>query len=207
MAFKILDPYPRRPHLEFYRDNPAPFYAVTYELEATRVRARARELGFSTYAALCWTFHRAMLGIEAFRVRLDGENVVLHDQLRIGMTVPAPGRTFTFATFEWDGSAERFLRRAVEVMAQASSGVDLGGGAAPDFAYYTSAPKVPFTGITHVRHKDPRAGQPMTAFGKFSEVNDKVWVPVGMQVNHMYVDGADMGDLYEAAEASFREAF
>lgn len=207
MTFTILDTYPRRPHLDFYRDNPSPFYAVTFDLDATRVRERAREMGVSTYAALCWTFHRALLGIDSFRIRLAGEDVVLHDRLRMGMTVPAPDRTFTFATFEWDDSAERFLGNAADVMARASSGVDLGGGAAPDFAYYTSAPRVPFTGITHVRNKDPWAGQPMTAFGKFREAGGRVWVPVGIQVNHMYVDGADLGDLYEAAEASFRDAF
>ena len=207
MAFKILESYPRRAHLDFYRGNPSPFYAVTFDLDATRVRTRARGLGVSTYAALCWTFHRAMLGIDAFRTRLEGEHVVLHDRLRIGMTVPAPGRTFTFATFEWDEAGERFLHNAADVMARASSAVDLSGGAAPDFAYYTSAPRVPFTGITHVRHQDPWAGQPMTAFGKFRETDGRVLVPVGMQVNHMYVDGADMGDLYEAAEVTFQQAF
>jgi hypothetical protein len=32
-------------------------------------------------------------------------------------------------------------------------------------------------------------------------------VPVGVLVNHLYVDGADLGELYEAARASFDEAF
>jgi hypothetical protein len=31
---------------------------VTFELDATRLRARAREVGGSTYAALAWAFRR-----------------------------------------------------------------------------------------------------------------------------------------------------
>jgi chloramphenicol O-acetyltransferase type A len=207
MAAKVLTDYPRRAHLEFYRANPSPFYAMTFELDAARVRARARELGGSTYAALCWTFHRALLKVDAFRVRLDGENVVLHDSLRLGLTVPGPGRTFTFATMNWDESAERFLRNAAAVIAEASKTVNLAKGNTPDFAYYTAVPGVPFTGVTHVAPADPTAGQPMTAFGKFREDGERLLVPVGLQVNHMYVDGVDVADLYEGAVASFAAAF
>jgi chloramphenicol O-acetyltransferase type A len=207
MAITVLADYPRRAHLEFYRANPSPFYAVTFELDAARVRARARAVSASTYAALCWALHRAVLQVEAFRVRLDGEEVVLHDRLRIGMTVPGPGRTFTFATHEWNPVGPEFLKAAAAEMARASAEVDLNHGNAPDFAYYTAVPGVPFLGITHAPHRDRTAGQPMTAFGKFREDGDRLWVPVGLQVNHMFIDGADLGDLFEAAQASFHNAF
>lgn len=207
MAARILTNYPRRAHLEFYRQNPSPFYAVTFELEASKVRARAREAGGSTYAALCWAFHRAMLKVEAFRTRLDGEDVVLHDTLRIGMTVPGPGRTFTFATHEWNESGLEFLRAAGAEIARSSEAVNLNRGGEPDFAYYTAVPGVPFLGITHAPHRDRTAGQPMTAFGKFREDGARLFVPVGLQVNHMYVDGIDVSDLYEGAQRSFTEAF
>lgn len=207
MGFSVLTDYPRRAHLEFYRANPSPFYSVTFELEASKVRARAREVKGSTYAALCWAFHRAMLAIDAFRVRLDGEDVVRHDALRIGMTVPGPGRTFTFATHDWNDSGERFLEAAAAEIARASETVNLNRGNAPDFAYYTAVPGVPFLGITHAPHRDRTAGQPMIAFGKFREDGERLFVPVGLQVNHMYVDGIDVSDLYEGAQASFAEAF
>lgn len=207
MAPRVLTDYPRRPHLEFYRANPSPFYAVTFELEASRIRARAREVGGSVYAALCWGFHRAMLKVDAFRTRLEGEDIVLYETLRIGMTVPGPGRTFTFATHEWKESGPAFLKAAGEEIARASAEVNLDRGGEPDFAYYTAVPGVPFLGITHAPPREHTAGQPMTAFGKFREEGDRLFVPVGLQVNHMYVDGLDVSDLYEGAQRSFGEAF
>src|SRR5262245_14490311 len=102
MGYRTLARYPRRAHLEFYRMNPNPFYGVSFELDATRVRERARALDASTYAALIWAYHRALIGIDAFRTRLLGEDVVLYDTLHIGMTLPAPDRTFTFAALDWD---------------------------------------------------------------------------------------------------------
>ena len=73
--------------------------------------------------------------------------------------------------------------------------------------YYTAIPGVPFIGLTHVPNRDRTAGQPMTAFGQFREDGERLMVPVGLQVNHMYVDGVDIGDLYAAAVRSFSDAF
>ena len=207
MPFLPLVDYPRRPHLELFRRNPNPFYSLTFELDATALRARARETGTSTYAALVWAYHRALSGIEAFRTRLHGEEVVLYDGLRVGMTVPAPARTFSFATLDWDPDPGRFFAGAAAAMAAASARVDLTGGDAPDFAYYTALPLVPFTSFTHVRLADPTAGQPEAAFGRFREEGGRSRVPVGVLVNHLFVDGADLGDLYEAARESFAAAF
>lgn len=207
MSFRVLDPYPRRPHLEFFRRLPNPFYSFTFELDATRVRARARELGGSTYAALVWSYHRALSGIDAFRTRLQGEQVVLYPTLRVGMTVPAPERTFTFATLDWDPDAGRFLALARERMAAASARVDLSGGSAPDYAYYTALPGVPFTSFAHVALPDPTAGQPEAAFGRFRMEGERSFVPIGVLVNHLYVDGADLGELCAAARDSFERAF
>lgn len=207
MAYRVLADYPRRAHLEFFRRNANPFYGVTFELEATALREAARAAAASTYAAMVWAYHGALLGIDAFRTRLVGEDVVLHDTLHVGMTVRAPERRFTFAQLEWQPDARAFLARAGDVIARAEQGVDLGTGDAPDFAYYTALPKVPFTHFTHVALADPTAGQPEAAFGRFREEGGRTFVPVGVAVNHLYVDGADLGDLYEAARDAFARAF
>jgi chloramphenicol O-acetyltransferase len=86
-------------------------------------------------------------------------------------------------------------------------GVDLSGGAEPDFADDTSLPKVPFTHFTHVALPDPAAGHPEAAFGRFREEAGRTLVPVGVLVNHLYVDGADLGELYERLVESFARAF
>jgi len=204
---RILDPYPRQAHLDFFRRYPNPFYSVSFELDASALRDRAKELGASVYASMVWAFHRALLGVDAFRTRLEGDEVVLWESLRVGMTVPAPDRTFSFSTTTWSPDARAFLELARERTGEASRGIDLSGGAAPDFAYYTALPKLPFTSFAHARHRDPEAGQPNIGFGRFVERDGRRLVPVGMTVNHLFVDGADLGELYEAAAESFARAF
>ena len=156
----------------------------------TAIRTAARAASASTYAAMVWAYHGALVGIDAFRTRLLGADVVLHDSLQVGMTVRAPDRRFTFARLEWQEDARAFLAGAADVIRRAEQGVDLGSGDAPDFAYYTALPKVPFTHFSHVALADPTAGQPEAAFGKFREDGGRTLVPVGVLVTDLYVDGA-----------------
>ena len=203
LSYAPISDYPRRAHFDFYRSHPSPFYSVTFELDAGRLRERLADEGAPVYAGLCWHFHRALLTLPAFRVRLAGDVLVLHDRLRMGLTVPAPRRTFTFATFEWQPDWAAFAASARGVLARASETIDLTGGSEPDFAYYTALPKIPFAAFTHVTLTDPTAGQPGTAFGQLAERQGRFVVPAGVQVNHLFIDGGDLGDLYEAVQASF----
>ena len=107
MAPRVLTDYPRRAHLEFFRRNPNPFYGVTFELDVTAIRTAARAASASTYAAMVWAYHGALVGIDAFRTRLLGADVVLHDSLQVGMTVRAPDRRFTFAAARVAGGRPR----------------------------------------------------------------------------------------------------
>src|SRR5687768_2360889 len=102
MGSRVIEDYPRRPHLEFYRRYPNPFYSVTFELDATKLRRRLKDAGMSTYVGFCWAFHRALQSLAAFRVRLAGDDVVEHDSLQVGMTGPGPRGTFCCATVAWD---------------------------------------------------------------------------------------------------------
>jgi chloramphenicol O-acetyltransferase type A len=207
MAFRVLHDWPRRPHLEFYRRHPSPFYSVTFTLDAAPLRKRAHEVGASTYAAMVWAYHRALLEVDAFRTRLRGEDVVLHDALDVSLTVPAPANTYSFAAVRWDDRAEPFLAAARAAMDRASAAVDLAGGDDPAYAYYTALPKVPFTTFVPVPLVDPTAGQTMTGFGRMQEVGGRCEVPVSVTVNHCFVHGADLGELYEAARDGFARAF
>ena len=169
------------------------------------MRERARSAGVSTYVSLVWAFHRALVEVEAFRYRLlDGERLVLFETLRPGLTVPAAGGVFNFSEVDWHPDFDVFHRAAAPAIAAASARdhLDTAAGGRPDFAYYTALPQVPFTGFTHAPLADPLAGQPEVAFGRFRQDGARTFVPIGLQVNHVYIDGAAVGQLVTAASSS-----
>lgn len=203
MSRRVVADYYRREHLDFFARYRSPFYAVSFEIDATALKADLDAAGLPTYLNFTWAMTGALQAVEDFRYRLEGGEVVLYEQLHPALTVPAPGGRFSFCALEFHADRAEFNRRAAPRMAQASAGVDLGGGKGPEFAYFTALPNVPFTTFTHVAPDDPLAGQPRVAFGRFARRDGKLFVPVALLVNHVYIDGAALGKLYEEAERRF----
>ena len=203
MSYRVVQDYPRRPHLEFYRRSASPTYGLTFELDATRLKQFVEQRGLPTYLNFSYFFLRALQAVEPFRHRLVDGEVVLYDQLLPALTVPAPGGLFSFCALPYDADLDRFNSLARPLLAAAGTGVQLSGGAEPNYVLFTSLPRVPFTAFHHVPPNDPTDGRPRVAFGKFRAAAGRLQVPVAVLVNHMYIDGAALGSLVEEAQRRF----
>jgi chloramphenicol O-acetyltransferase type A len=201
--YQVVERYYRQEHFDFYRAYRSPFYTVTFPLELTRLKAFAERHGYSVYANLCYGFTRAAAAIEDFRYRVRDGRVVLYERLHPALTVPAPGGRFSFSYIGWDPDVHAFNREARRVFAEAGSRVTLAESPHSNHLFFTALPGVPFTGFTHAESGDPTAGEPRVAFGRFARRDGRLEVPVGVQVNHAFIDGAALGALVEGAQRAF----
>ena len=202
MSYRVVHDYYRREHFEFFRRYRHPFWAVNFELDAARLKAFLDERGYPTYLNLCYLVTRAMQPLEDFRYRLVDGEIALFDRLDPGLVVAAPDRRFGFAYFDYDPSIEAFNLAAAPGYERAASGASLVERGGRAWVYFSSLPKVPFTGLTHAVD-DPADAEPRVTFGRFRRDGDRLLVPVGLQVNHLFVDGAPVGELVEGAQAAF----
>lgn len=201
MDYQVVEDYYRREHFEFFSRYGNPFYSVTFPLDAGALRRALAARALPTYLNLSYLLLRAMQGIEDFRYRLLDGRIVLFARLHPALVVPAPGGRFSFCALRYDPDVAVFNRESRAAMEETSRRVDLTGGTEPNFVYFTALPKVPFTHFTHVVPDDPTAGQAQVAFGRLRRDGGRVWVPVGLQVNHLFIDGAALGRLAEETQA------
>ncbi len=205
MKYRVVESYYRQEHLDFYLRYRSPFWAVTVDFDVTAVRDLARARGYPIYLNLCYFFVKAIQGLEDFRYRLlDGE-VVLYEALHPGMTVPAPDGRFSFLYLDYDPDTERFNREAAPKLEAASERVALAESRHRNYVFFTALPGVPFTSFVHASD-DPGDGAPRVAFGRFSERAERAGrtvAPVGIQVNHAFIDGTMMGELVERVQALY----
>ena len=204
MTYRTIENYYRQEHLDFFRPYQSPHYSVTFPLRFTALKRFAEEKGASTYLSLSYFLARAMQPIEDFRYRLRAGKVVLYDHLDLGLTLPAPGGLFRFGYYTYEEDPETFFRN-VRQKGGAAAGEPtreerlLEESERLNYVYFTALPKVPFTSFTHaVRHPD--RAEPGVAFGKFYRQGGDLWVPIGLQINHIFVDGLALGRLCEAAQ-------
>lgn len=197
MRFRTVDTYYRQGTFDFFSAYPNPYYSISFEIDATAVKAYAKGSGYPVYRSLCYFFCRAMGGIEDFRYRLRQGTLVLYDELHIGMTVPAPGRRFSFVHLPYDDDVVAFNRQADEVDALGRDRAQLAQEEHTNYIYVTAIAKVPFTSFAHAPGRERTDGAPRVAFGHFAQRGGRLWLPIGLTVNHLFIDGVALGELYE----------
>lgn len=204
MGYRRIDDYYRQEHFDFFRRSQSPFYAVTFHLEVGPLRDFLRERGYPIYLNLCYLFTKAMQPIEDFRYRLVDGEILLFDTVHPGLTVPAPGELFSFVYFDYHPRIEDFNERGIPILVEGGTRVSLETKTQRNYVFYSALPGVSFTGLTHT-FDDPTQTEPRVTFGKFFDDGGRLMVPIGMQVSHLFIDGAMLGRLVERATAIFAE--
>ena len=204
MRYTVVNEYERQKHFDYYRRYRNPFYSMTFELDATRLKAFVDSHGYRTYLNLCYFFTRAAQGIEDFRYRLRDDELVLYEQIHPGLTVPAAGGSFSWAHFVYEPDVHIFNRNARARWPSAEKPPDLTPMEHENYVYFTAIPGAVFTGFTHA-WDDPSEGAPRVAFGSLINRDDRLWVPVGIQVNHAFIDGRAVGELTRQAQEAFND--
>lgn len=197
MKFCHVEDYYRQETFDFFAEYPDPYYSISFDLDVTEVKAFAKASGLPVYRSLCYFFTLAMGRIEDFRYRLRNGRLVLYDALHIGMTVPAPGRRFSFVHLHFDEDHETFRRLADEQEDLGRQRAVLDQEEHTNYIYFTAIPKVPFTSFAHAPGRERTDGAPRVAFGHFFDRGGRLWVPVGITINHLFIDGVALGELYE----------
>ena len=203
MSYRVVEDYYRQQHFDFFRTYEMPFYTITFNLDVTAVAEFAKDRGYSVYLTQCFLFARGMSRIEDYRYRVVDDRIVLYDHLEIAATLPAPDGAFSFAHFDHAPDLESFLRGADAVSQRARREATLDAIAEGNTILFTAIPGVQFTGFTHATPADRTDGRARVAFGRFFEDSGRLMVPVGLGVNHIFIDGLALSRLVEEVQTEF----
>ena len=192
-----LNHWPRRAAFEHFRRLGQPFFSLCARVDVSGLDARIASVTGATrflayhHAALC-----AVNAIDAFRMRLDGEGVRLHERAHGSTTLLKDDDTVAFADLPFDADFGRFVASALPAIAAARAAPFALGQDTEAAVYMTTIPWLDFTQFTHALPADPADSVPRFAFGKI--VNGSM--PVAVEVHHALVDGLHVGRFYAAME-------
>jgi chloramphenicol O-acetyltransferase type A len=229
-AFLDLAQWPRRPAFEFFKDFDNPFFNFSLRLDAAPLKAwlqarKAQQLqqqqqqqNTATETAavpLPGTFSQACQFLvlrlanlhEAFRYRMEGGNVRVHEELHVGATVMRDDHTFGFTFLTHDTSFTRFAETSTATLAAARrSDTPFADQRVSSTAvvHMTTVPWVHFTSLAHARNYRREDSIPKFAFGRMEADGARLWLPFSIEVHHGVMDGKDAGHYVQALEAAFK---
>ncbi len=190
--------WPRSAHYDFFSGMSDPFYALTFPVDITPLRAWCRARGLSFYMAMVYGVTKAMERVDAFLYKDRDGVIVKHDRLIPSFTDLRPGSDlFYIVTVEAGEDPEEFCRRAKERSAEQTGFITSGGWAEDELVYFTCLPWFPVTAFTNERDLNPSDSVPRVSWGRWRQEGDRYLLDLSLELNHRLLDGVHVGKFYD----------
>jgi chloramphenicol O-acetyltransferase type A len=202
-----LASWPRRELFEFFIDYTNPYFNVCTRIDVTKLVALVRNRpGVKFSLAIHYFALRVANEIEPFRYRLKDKKVFVYDVVNGGTTVLLPNESFAYAYFDHRLDFEEFIAE----MGKAIDDLRMGSGALKptmrdDVIYHTTLPWFSFTGFAHARNQGRGESIPRIVFGKFAKENERLMLPISVEVHHALMDGLHVGRFLTRLEEALAE--
>ena len=193
-----IDTWKRKDHFLFFRQFEEPFFGITTEVDCTNAYKFCKQSNTSFFL---WYLHSSLVAAnetEPFRYRIEGDNVLLYEQVNASPTINRPDGTFGFSYFDYHRSYELFAAKArleIEKVQHATGLIPAVTG--ENVIHYSSVPWLKFTALSHARAFAFKDSIPKISFGKASEINGRRTMPVSVHAHHGLMDGFHVGQFVE----------
>ena len=191
----------RRELFEFFIDYTDPYFNICARVDVAKLVALVRERNIKISLALHYFALRIANEIEPFRYRLKDREVVVYDVVNGGTTILLPNESFSYAYFDYQRDFQKFVKDMGKSVADLMAG---SGALKPtmrdDVIYHTSLPWISFTSFAHARNKGRGESIPRFVFGKFMPENDRLMMPISVEVHHALMDGLHVGRFLSQLE-------
>ncbi len=195
-----LDSWDRREIFAFFSPLSNPFYSVTFRLDVTELYRFCREKGLSFHYTAVWLVTQAVNATEAFLYTIRGSEVWLLDRREPSFTDRREGeRYFHIVTLPCGKSPEAFCAAAAEKSRAQRGFIDYAAEGA-ELLYLSSLPWLDLTALTNERDLDPDDAIPRISWGRYTETDGRKTLGMSVEVNHRFVDGADIGAFAKRLE-------
>lgn len=201
-----LDAWNRRDHFRFFKQFEEPFFGVTAEVDCTKAYRRAKETGASFFLCYLYCSLRAANETEPFRYRIEGDAVIVYDVVHASPTINRPDGTFGFSYLDYYPLFLDFVREAqkeIDVVQNATGLIPALSSEA--VIHYSSLPWIAFTSVSHARAFSFKDSIPKITFGKMTERNGVLKMPVSVHVHHGLMDGFHVGQYFDRFQQALNE--
>lgn len=190
----------------FFKDYEEPYYGITMDLDCTGAYEVAKSKNISFFLYYLYLTLKAVNKTEAFKYRIEGEDLYLYDVINGSATIDRDNGTFGFSHILYFEDLRMFLERATEeVIDVRTSDRLIKSELGENIIHFSSLPWIRFTSVSHPRRYSRRDSIPKITVGKYHSVGQKKMIPVSVHVNHAVADGLHVGQFFRTLEKLLRQ--
>jgi chloramphenicol O-acetyltransferase type A len=190
--------WPRKKHFKVFNSFDYPHFNLCANVDITSLYTLIKSKGNSLHTTLVYIISRTANDYPEFRWRIRKDKVVEHDIVHPSASILSADDLFSFCTMRFYQAFGEFYPNAEATIEHTKLHPTLEDEPGKDdLLFLTSIPWVSFTGIMHPIHMHPVDSIPRFAWGKFFRENDRVMLPLSVQVHHALMDGFHVGRFYQ----------
>ncbi len=193
-----IETWNRKEQFAFFSTFDEPFFGITITVDCTTAYTHAKQKGQSFFLYYLYRALQAANHIENFRYRIADNQVYLYDHIHASPTINRPNGTFGFAYMNYYEDEETFIQRAQEEIKKTQeSTVLLPATTGENVIHFSAVPWLNFTSLSHARSFSFPDSAPKISFGKVTENQGILSMPVSIHAHHALVDGYHVGLFVE----------
>ena len=194
----------RRKIFEFFKDYEEPYYGITTDLDCTTAYEFAKGKGISFFLYYLYLTLKAVNQTEAFKYRIEGDELYLYDVINGSATIDRDDGTFGFSHIPYFEDLDLFLEKATEEMIEVRTSNQLiRSGIGENVIHFSALPWIRFSHVSHPRRYSRRDSIPKITIGKYHTNGNRKMIPVSVHVNHAVADGLHLGEFFKTLQKLF----
>lgn len=203
-----LSTWNRKEHFGFFGSFDEPFFGITTTVDFTIGYQKIQDFGYPYFLYYLHKSISAANTIEEFRYRIEDNQVFIYDKIHASPTIGREDHTFGFSFMEFESDFEIFRANAQKEIDAVKNSTGLrhtDNAKRIDTIHYSSIPWYSFTGLTHARHFQFTDSIPKISFGSYTKVNNKLSLPIAVNVHHGLMDGYHISQYLEEFQRLLNE--
>lgn len=199
------DQWPRKGTFEYFKHfEKPPYITISIDFDITNFKKVIKEKGWSFTYAFDYLAAKALQEIPDFRVRVLRSGELRSYEILVStiQVLDPKDKQVKNIILPIEGTIEEFVQKAhkqqTEIFENESS---LNIYRKANMIQFSSLPWIPYT-ATSQDFPVSINGTPFIIFGKYSESNGKILLPVTIMADHRFIDGYHVGLWYEKLQKS-----
>ena len=193
-----LETWKRKSQYEFFKDYDNPFFYFFANVDATNLYQYTKKHKLSFFLSCLFLSLKTANEIFEFRLRIEGEKIIIYDTLDAGSTILNDDETFLFTYFNFNQDIKIFCEEGLRTIEKQKTSKILDGNVdKQDLIYHSVIPWISFTSISNAQRFGKSDGIPKIVFGKYFEEGGRKKMPISVEVHHALMDGLHVGRYFQ----------
>lgn len=196
-----MDNWNRKEHFQYFNQFTYPHFSICANLDITKYYKYIKEQDIPFFVSFTYLASKAANEIPEFRQRIREDKVIEHELVSPSFTVMTESKLFSYCAVDYIDDFSVFKAHAQENMEKVKKNITLEDEPdRDDLLYITSIPWISFTSMVSPIQMNPVDSIPRISWGKYFEENERMKLPLSVQIHHALADGLHVGEYFNTLQ-------